>query len=90
MYMDTLHAPFPAIRFKEETSEIAKIREKETGDWKKMTVEEKKALYRHSFCQVCSISQFSFSAASPLCRNAKINLFQRCLQCSNDREILAI
>ena len=61
MYMDTLHAPFPAIRFKEETSEIAKIREKETGDWKKMTVEEKKALYRHSFCQVCSISQFSFS-----------------------------
>lgn len=51
MYMDTLHAPFPAIRFKEETSEIAKIREKETGDWKRMTVEEKKALYRHSFCQ---------------------------------------
>ena len=51
MYADTLQAPFPAIRFKEETAEVAKIRQKEQGDWKKMTVEEKKALYRHSFCQ---------------------------------------
>jgi len=51
MYADTLQAPFPAIRFKEETAEVAKIRQKEQGDWKKMTKEEKKALYRHSFCQ---------------------------------------
>jgi len=51
MYADTLQAPFPAIRFREETAEVAKIRQKEQGDWKKMTVEEKKALYRHSFCQ---------------------------------------
>jgi len=50
-YMDTLNAPFPAIRFKEETPEIAKIKIKEEGDWKKLTLEEKKALYRHSFCQ---------------------------------------
>jgi len=50
-YLDTLNAPFPAIRFKEETPEIAKIKIKEEGDWKKMTLEEKKALYRHSFCQ---------------------------------------
>merc|ERR1712211_59921 len=27
------------------------LREKEKGDWKKMTLEEKKALYRASFCQ---------------------------------------
>jgi len=50
-YIDNVNAPFPAIRFKEETPEIAKIKVKEAGDWKKMTLEEKKALYRHSFCQ---------------------------------------
>ena len=26
------------------------MREKEKGDWKKMTIEEKKVLYRASFC----------------------------------------
>jgi len=51
LYCDTLHAPFPAIRFKEEDATIAAIRNKETGDWKRMTLEEKKALYRFSFCQ---------------------------------------
>lgn len=50
-YVDTAQAPFPAIRFKEESPEIAKIIAKEKGDWKKLTLEEKKALYRHSFCQ---------------------------------------
>merc|ERR1712066_283187 len=50
-YIDSVMHPFPAIRFKEDTGDIAKLREKEKGDWKKMTVEEKKALYRASFCQ---------------------------------------
>ncbi|XP_023342768.1 cytochrome c oxidase subunit 4 isoform 2, mitochondrial [Eurytemora carolleeae] len=50
-YIDTVMAPFPAIRFKEDVGEIAKLREKERGDWKKLTLEEKKALYRASFCQ---------------------------------------
>lgn len=27
------------------------MREKEKGDWKKLTLEEKKILYRASFCQ---------------------------------------
>jgi len=76
-YCDNVNAPFPAIRFKEETAEIAKIRIKEQGDWKKMTLEEKKALYRHSFCQtlcelqeptgewkkICGISLFFMSLA---------------------------
>ena len=53
-YYDCPMAPFPAIRFKEDTGEIVKLREKEKGDWKKMTVEEKKALYRASFCQTLS------------------------------------
>jgi cytochrome c oxidase subunit 4 len=27
------------------------LKEKEKGDWNKLTIEEKKALYRASFCQ---------------------------------------
>jgi cytochrome c oxidase subunit 4 len=27
------------------------LREKEKGDWKKLSIEDKKALYRASFCQ---------------------------------------
>merc|ERR1719483_1855108 len=50
-YIDSVMAPFPAIRFKEDVGEIAALRVKEQGDWKKMTKEEKKALYRASFCQ---------------------------------------
>merc|ERR1712107_191103 len=50
-YIDSVMAPFPAIRFKEDKGEIAALRTKEQGDWKKLTVEEKKALYRASFCQ---------------------------------------
>jgi len=50
-YIDVHHAPFPAIRFKEDTPEILKLKEKEKGDWKKMTAAEKKELYRASFCQ---------------------------------------
>ena len=50
-YIDTVMAPFPAIRFKEDVGEIATLRQKEKGDWKKMTKEEKKVLYRASFCQ---------------------------------------
>ena len=30
------------------------LREKEKGDWKKLTIEEKKTLYRASFCQTYS------------------------------------
>merc|ERR1712200_297004 len=50
-YIDSVMAPFPAIRFKEDKGEIAALRLKEQGDWKKLTTEEKKALYRASFCQ---------------------------------------
>lgn len=50
-YIDHYGFPFPAIRFKEDSAEVGKLREKEKGDWKKMTVSEKKELYRSSFCQ---------------------------------------
>ncbi len=50
-YIDSVMSPFPAIRFKEDSGDIARLREKEKGDWKKLTKEEKKILYRASFCQ---------------------------------------
>ncbi|KAB1723944.1 hypothetical protein FNE60_30210 [Klebsiella pneumoniae] len=50
-YVDRLDFPFPAIRYREPSAEIEMLREKEKGDWKRLTLEEKKALYRASFCQ---------------------------------------
>ena len=38
-------------RFREDSPEILKLREKVKGDWKKLTIAEKKVLYRASFCQ---------------------------------------
>ncbi|XP_061728490.1 cytochrome c oxidase subunit 4 isoform 2, mitochondrial-like [Cydia pomonella] len=53
-YKDDPHFPFPAIRFKENTRDIVALRQKECGDWKMLCCEEKKALYRASFCQTFS------------------------------------
>lgn len=53
-YIDRFDYPMPAIRFKENTPDIMVLREKEKGDWKKLSVDEKKALYRASFCQTFS------------------------------------
>lgn len=43
MYVDRVDYPMPSIRFKENTAESDKLREKEKGDWKKLTLDEKKA-----------------------------------------------
>ena len=50
-YLDDVHYPFPAIRFKEDKGDVAGLREKEKGDWKQLTLADKKALYRASFAQ---------------------------------------
>ncbi|KAH0535529.1 cytochrome c oxidase subunit 4 isoform 1, mitochondrial-like [Cotesia glomerata] len=50
-YMDLWDYPFPSIRFKEMTPDLEALREKEKGDWKKLSLIEKKELYRASFCQ---------------------------------------
>lgn len=50
-YIDRSDFPMPAVRFKEDTPDILALKEKEKGDWKKLSIEEKKALYRASFCQ---------------------------------------
>lgn len=50
-YADRFDYPLPAIRWREDTPEIKVLREKEKGDWHKLTKQEKKVLYRASFCQ---------------------------------------
>uniref|UniRef100_A0A1B0G064 Cytochrome c oxidase subunit 4 n=1 Tax=Glossina morsitans morsitans TaxID=37546 RepID=A0A1B0G064_GLOMM len=50
-YYDRADHPMPAVRFREPTNEIINLHQKEKGDWKKMGIDEKKALYRASFCQ---------------------------------------
>ncbi|CAD6997728.1 cytochrome c oxidase subunit 4 isoform 1, mitochondrial [Ceratitis capitata] len=50
-YADRTDYPMPAIRFREVNNEIKALREKEKQDWKKLSHEEIKALYRASFCQ---------------------------------------
>ncbi|KAH8420593.1 hypothetical protein KR009_011792 [Drosophila setifemur] len=51
IYFDSPDCPFPAIRYREITPEVCSVREKELGDWKKLGLDDKKMLYRHSFCQ---------------------------------------
>lgn len=41
-YYDSVDTPFPSIRFREENEEIKQLREKERGDWNKLTLDEKK------------------------------------------------
>ncbi|KAI8433036.1 hypothetical protein MSG28_013903, partial [Choristoneura fumiferana] len=53
-YRDDAHFPFPSVRFKENTKDICGLRQKECGDWRLLCCEEKKALYRASFCQTFS------------------------------------
>ncbi|KAK2583001.1 hypothetical protein KPH14_009046 [Odynerus spinipes] len=49
-YIDRTDFPMPAIRFRANTPDVLALREKEKGDWKKLSIDEKKALYRASFC----------------------------------------
>ncbi|CAO1405648.1 unnamed protein product [Diamesa hyperborea] len=51
VYQDRVDYPMPAIRFKENTPDVMALREKEKGCWKKLSMAEKKAIYRASFCQ---------------------------------------
>ena len=54
-YMDDIDCPFPAIRFRSNSDETAALRVKEKGDWKNLSVDEKKARkwiadrYRYSY-----------------------------------------
>lgn len=48
-FVDSTDRPYPPLRFRADDEIIKPIREKEKGDWKKLTMEEKKLLYRYSF-----------------------------------------
>jgi len=48
-YADRLDYPFPAIRFRKMDAEFKALRQKEKGDWKNLSLEEKKRLYRFTF-----------------------------------------
>lgn len=50
-YIDMPGFPYPAIRFMEPTPDILALRQREKGDWRSLSLEEKKCLYRASFCQ---------------------------------------
>ncbi|OON14760.1 cytochrome c oxidase subunit IV [Opisthorchis viverrini] len=51
MYYDDVQYPYPGIRFRNHTDEIAALRQKEEGSWKNLTLDEVNTLYRHSFCR---------------------------------------
>jgi len=48
-YQDRTDFPFPAIRYKEADAQIKALIQKEKGDWKNLSLEDKKTLYRYSF-----------------------------------------
>jgi len=50
-YMDRPEFPCPAVRFKENSKDVLALRAKEKGDWKSLSLDDKKALYRASFRQ---------------------------------------
>ncbi|XP_022655493.1 cytochrome c oxidase subunit 4 isoform 1, mitochondrial-like isoform X1 [Varroa destructor] len=54
MYVDRADFPYPASRWGEPDAKIDALREKEKGDWKNLSIEEKKALYRYSYRQTFS------------------------------------
>lgn len=68
-YFDLVMFPCPSIRWEADTPEIAALRQKEKGDWKQLSVEEKKkcvySLYKTCcFFIVQSRSMFFFSVSS--------------------------
>ncbi|CAF1388485.1 unnamed protein product [Adineta ricciae] len=61
-YFDLVMFPCPSIRWEADTPETAVLRKKEQGDWKQLSVDEKKRLYRASFRQTFE----EFTASSGL------------------------
>jgi cytochrome c oxidase subunit 4 len=51
VYQDRLDYWYPAIRFRVDDETSKALREKEKGDWKNLSADEKKLLYRYSYRQ---------------------------------------
>jgi len=50
-YNDRHDWPYPNVRWQEPSNHSIALHEKEKGDWSKLSIEEKKALYRFSYRQ---------------------------------------
>lgn len=64
--MDRPEFPLPAVRFGENTKEVLALREKEKGDWKNLSLDEKKK------CNYLIMSSFNIS---PICELSSWNSF---------------
>jgi len=53
-YADSCIWPYPAIRFKEGDARYNELHAKEMKDWKSLSKDEKKELYRYNYCQTWS------------------------------------
>lgn len=53
-YGDSIVWPYPAVRFREPSTEFQSAIQKEKGDWKNLSVEDKKKLYRYNYCETFS------------------------------------
>jgi hypothetical protein len=63
-YFDMVMFPCPSIRWEADVPEIAELRKKEKGDWKQLSVEDKK---RCKFCLINRLilfKDFLFSISS--------------------------
>ncbi len=63
-YEELVDRPYPAVRFKENTADIIALREKAKGDWKLLSVDEKKQcrFLKHSHFENCTAtSQSTFA-----------------------------
>ncbi|ESO87909.1 hypothetical protein LOTGIDRAFT_98360, partial [Lottia gigantea] len=49
-YLDSTEFPYPSLRFAENTPDVMALREEEKQCWSTLSIEQKKALYRASFC----------------------------------------
>jgi len=58
-YVDRPDYPYPCITFREFTPEVMALKEKEKQDWKNMSIEEIKTLYRANYCQTFAEFQAS-------------------------------
>ncbi|XP_014679842.1 PREDICTED: cytochrome c oxidase subunit 4 isoform 1, mitochondrial-like [Priapulus caudatus] len=56
-YEDRPDYPCPAVRFHENSADVLTMREREKGGWKELSLDDKRAIYRASFCQTFSEMQ---------------------------------
>jgi hypothetical protein len=56
-YFDTVMFPCPSIRWEADTPEIVELRKKEKGDWKQLSIEEKKKckFYFRILLKICLV-----------------------------------